>query len=74
MPYRQPASGSSSQDHMLAGIQDDLLAALTPDERAQLVWLLTRVLDHHGGASDLIRPLSGPAGAPADRRTSRPAG
>ena len=34
-------------DRMLAGIQDDLLAALTPAERAQLVRLLTRVLDHH---------------------------
>ncbi|MFI0480543.1 MarR family winged helix-turn-helix transcriptional regulator [Actinomadura sp. 9N215] len=34
-------------DGVLAAIQDDLLAPLTPSERAQLTALLTRVADHH---------------------------
>ncbi|WP_037067527.1 MarR family winged helix-turn-helix transcriptional regulator [Pseudonocardia acaciae] len=36
-------------DELLAGIQDELLAPLSPAEREQLVRLLTRVLEHHGG-------------------------
>jgi MarR family transcriptional regulator, lower aerobic nicotinate degradation pathway regulator len=34
-------------DKLLAKVQDDLLAPLSPDERHQLVDLLTRVVDHH---------------------------
>ncbi|MET7469271.1 hypothetical protein ACFYON_27185 [Micromonospora sp. NPDC005686] len=31
----------------LAAVQDDLLAPLSPDERADLTRLLSRVLAHH---------------------------
>jgi MarR family transcriptional regulator, lower aerobic nicotinate degradation pathway regulator len=55
-------------DQMLAGVQDDLLTALAPDERAQLVQLLTRVLDHH-----TARPAPTP-NQPQDERCSSPAG
>ena len=34
-------------DEVLAGIQDELLAPLSVDERDELALLLTRVLDHH---------------------------
>jgi DNA-binding MarR family transcriptional regulator len=34
-------------DGVLAGIQDELLASLSMDERDELVRLLTRVMDHH---------------------------
>src|SRR4029450_1688965 len=34
-------------DGLVAAVQDDLLAPLTPPERDQLVRLLTRLLDHH---------------------------
>ncbi|MFA1546388.1 MarR family winged helix-turn-helix transcriptional regulator [Actinomadura chokoriensis] len=34
-------------DEVLARIQDDLLAPLTPPEREQLTGLLTRLADHH---------------------------
>lgn len=34
-------------DRLLTEIQDELLAPLSPDERAELVRLLSRVLDHH---------------------------
>ena len=34
-------------DRLLAGVQDELLAPLSPGERAQLVRLLTRLLEHH---------------------------
>lgn len=34
-------------DEVLTGIQNDLLAPLTPSERDQLTGLLTRVIDHH---------------------------
>ncbi len=34
-------------DRLVAEAQDDLLAPLSPGERAQLVDLLTRVVDHH---------------------------
>ncbi len=36
-------------DGLLARVQDDLLAPLSPAERDQLVHLLTRVVDHHAG-------------------------
>jgi DNA-binding MarR family transcriptional regulator len=36
-------------DRLLTGVQDDLLAPLSAEERAQLVHLLTRVVDHHSG-------------------------
>ncbi len=47
--------------------EDDLLAALGPDEREQLRALLTRVADHHGVTS---RAFPGPpfAGGPWRRR------
>jgi MarR family transcriptional regulator, lower aerobic nicotinate degradation pathway regulator len=31
----------------LAGVQDELLAPLSPAERQQLVRLLSRILEHH---------------------------
>jgi DNA-binding MarR family transcriptional regulator len=34
-------------DTLLAKAQDDLLAPLSPEERLELVDLLTRVIDHH---------------------------
>lgn len=34
-------------DGVLAGIQDELLASLSADERDDLARLLTRILDHH---------------------------
>ena len=34
-------------DGVLAGIQDELLAPLSTDERGELARLLTRILDHH---------------------------
>src|SRR5260370_2991416 len=34
-------------DGLLADVQDELLAPLSPAERAELVSLLTRVLEHH---------------------------
>jgi DNA-binding MarR family transcriptional regulator len=36
-------------DALVAGVQDELLAPLSPTERDQLTRLLTRLLDHHGG-------------------------
>ncbi|MET9064870.1 MarR family winged helix-turn-helix transcriptional regulator [Streptosporangium sandarakinum] len=36
-------------DEVLAGVQDELLAPLSSDERTQLADLLRRVLDHHSG-------------------------
>jgi MarR family transcriptional regulator, lower aerobic nicotinate degradation pathway regulator len=35
-------------DRLLAGVQDELLAPLSPAERAELVRLLTLMLEHHG--------------------------
>ncbi|HEY2306388.1 MAG TPA: MarR family winged helix-turn-helix transcriptional regulator [Streptosporangiaceae bacterium] len=35
-------------DRLLAKVQDELLAPLSPAERALLVRLLTRILEHHG--------------------------
>ncbi|EIV92717.1 transcriptional regulator [Frankia sp. QA3] len=37
-------------EKQLTRVQDELLAALTPDERDQLTLLLRRVLDHHTDA------------------------
>jgi MarR family transcriptional regulator, lower aerobic nicotinate degradation pathway regulator len=34
-------------DELLADVQDELLAPLSPAEREQLITLLTRVLEHH---------------------------
>jgi MarR family transcriptional regulator, lower aerobic nicotinate degradation pathway regulator len=34
-------------DELLAGVQDELLAPLSPAERQQLVRLLSRILEHH---------------------------
>lgn len=34
-------------DRLVAAAQDELLAPLSPHERAQLVDLLTRIVDHH---------------------------
>ncbi len=44
-------------DRLVARIQDQLLAALSVDEREQLVLLLTRVVDHH--AKERSRPTAG---------------
>jgi hypothetical protein len=43
------SSGGKSPDSRPAGVQDDLLAPLSPGERDQLARLPRRVLDHHGG-------------------------
>jgi DNA-binding MarR family transcriptional regulator len=40
-------------DKQLTRIQDELLAALSPDERDQLARLLRRVLDHHTDAGPI---------------------
>ena len=37
-------------DGLVAGVQDELLAPLSADERDLLTRLLTRLLDHHAGA------------------------
>ena len=44
-----PAGATSLQrlESLVAGVQDELLAPLPPDEREQLIRLLTRVLAHH---------------------------
>jgi MarR family transcriptional regulator, lower aerobic nicotinate degradation pathway regulator len=34
-------------EELLAGVQDELLAALSPAEREQLIRLLDRILEHH---------------------------
>jgi len=34
-------------DELLAGVQDELLAPLSPAERQQLIGLLDRILEHH---------------------------
>lgn len=34
-------------EELLAGVQDELTAPLSPDERHQLIRLLTQILDHH---------------------------
>jgi DNA-binding MarR family transcriptional regulator len=44
-------------DRLVARIQDQLLAALSVDEREQLVLLLSRVVDHH--AKDRPRATAG---------------
>jgi DNA-binding MarR family transcriptional regulator len=36
-------------DKVLANVQDELLEPLSPNQRRQLVRLLTRVLEHHAG-------------------------
>ncbi|WP_396446452.1 MarR family winged helix-turn-helix transcriptional regulator [Actinomadura sp.] len=40
----------SELEKVLAGIQDELLAPLSPEEREQLIGLLTRLADHHAKA------------------------
>jgi MarR family transcriptional regulator, lower aerobic nicotinate degradation pathway regulator len=44
-----PAGATHLQrlDELLAGVQDELLAPLSPAERQQLVRLLSRILEHH---------------------------
>ncbi|TDC93943.1 MarR family winged helix-turn-helix transcriptional regulator [Actinomadura sp. 7K507] len=37
-------------DAVLGGIQNDLLAPLSPSERDQLTGLLTRIIDHHAAS------------------------
>jgi DNA-binding MarR family transcriptional regulator len=37
-------------DKVLANVQDELLSPLSPNQREQLVRLLTRVLEHHADA------------------------
>jgi DNA-binding MarR family transcriptional regulator len=38
-------------DKILANVQDELLSPLSPNERRQLIRLLTRLLEHHTDAS-----------------------
>ncbi len=44
-------------DGLLADVQDELLAPLSPHERDLLVGLLTRVLDHHAGTGQHRGPV-----------------
>lgn len=46
-------------DRLLAGVQDELLAPLSTDERQELVGLLTRVVDHH--AKERVGPPAAPS-------------
>jgi len=58
-------------DALLADVQDELLAPLSPGERRSLAGTLTRVLDHHAG---LPNPEpAGPAGRPRPGTPSRSA-
>ena len=41
---------------LLADVQDELLAPLSPGERQALAGTLTRVLDHHAGSPTLDQP------------------
>jgi DNA-binding MarR family transcriptional regulator len=63
-------------DRLLAGVQDELLAPLSPAERTTLIDLLTRVLEHHAGGPASQAPPGGVTerGSPgrAGRRTGRP--
>jgi DNA-binding MarR family transcriptional regulator len=43
-------------DRLLTDVQDELLASLSAGERAQLVRLLTRVVDHHARRQSDTRP------------------
>jgi len=47
-----PAGAASLQrlERLVAGVQDELLAPLSPQEREQLTGLLGRVLAHHAGS------------------------
>jgi DNA-binding MarR family transcriptional regulator len=51
-------------DAVVAGIQDRLLAPLTTAERAELVRLLRRLLDHHGARAVAAPGQPGQPGAP----------
>jgi DNA-binding MarR family transcriptional regulator len=48
-------------DTLLADVQDELLAPLSPGDRQALTGMLTRVLDHHAGSQTRTQP-GGPAG------------
>ena len=45
-----PAGSRGYHYRLLARVQDELVAPLSPGERAQLVRLLTRIVEHHGAA------------------------
>ena len=40
-------------DRQLAKVQDEILAPLSPRERAQLIALLTRIIDHHAAKTSV---------------------
>jgi DNA-binding MarR family transcriptional regulator len=42
-------AGLQRLESLVAGVQDELLASLSPGERDQLIRLLSRVLAHHDG-------------------------
>ena len=49
-PARRWRAVTMLTDELLAGVQDNLLAPLSPGERDQLARLLSRVLAHYGGS------------------------
>jgi MarR family transcriptional regulator, lower aerobic nicotinate degradation pathway regulator len=61
-------------DALLADVQDELLAPLSPGERRSLAGTLTRVLDHHAGlpAPEPARPSGRPRPGTASRSATEP--
>jgi MarR family transcriptional regulator, lower aerobic nicotinate degradation pathway regulator len=43
-------------DRLLRKVQDQVLAPLSPEERSQLIHLLTRVVDHHARTEERSAP------------------
>src|SRR5262249_54508570 len=56
---------------LLADVQDELLAPLSPGERQALAGALTRVLDHHAGPPTLDPGRGGPPPGPYPNHPQR---